>query len=106
MAKRPVTPRGARRARARAHEELVRDLERLVQLAPGGSPERPRPIASPAQVDVIANATPCPLCEAPHRLEEHASETIGGVRLRVARVACTGCGVRRAYWFKLDAGPQ
>jgi hypothetical protein len=32
---------------------------------------------------------------------EHAAETVDGVRLRVARVACTTCGSRRAIWFRL-----
>jgi hypothetical protein len=91
-----------RRERARVHERLVRDLERLARLAPGGAPDRPRPIVSPAQVEVIATAAPCPLCEGVLRLDQHASETHDGVRLRVARVACTTCGVRRDLWFRLD----
>lgn len=88
--------------RDRAHEQLVRDLERLAELAPGGAPARPLPVVSPAQVDVIAGATPCPLCRGVLRLDEHASETRDGARLRVARVACTTCGVRRELWFRLD----
>lgn len=107
MTKRKPSPRGLRRERARAHERLVRDLERLARLAPGGAPERPRSIDSPAQVEVIAAATPCPLCEGALRLDQHASATHDGVRLRVARVACTTCGVRRELWFRLaDAGPH
>jgi hypothetical protein len=102
LTKRRPSPRGARRLRARAHEKLVHDLERLARLAPGGAPDRPRQIDSPAQVDVIATATPCPLCEGVLRLDEHASETRDGIRLRVARVACTTCGVRRELWFRLD----
>jgi hypothetical protein len=101
VTKRRPSPRGERRLRARAHEQLVRDLERLARLAPGGAPDRPRPIDSPALVDVIATATPCPLCEGVFRLDQHASETRDGVRLRVARVACTACGVRRELWFRL-----
>jgi len=107
MAKPKPSPRAARRTRARAHAELVRDLERLARLAPGGAPERPRAIDSPAQVEVIAAATPCPLCRGGLRVDEHASETRDGVRLRVARVACTTCGVRRALWFRLgEAAPH
>jgi hypothetical protein len=96
-----VKRRSARRARAREHEKLVRDLERLAQLEPGGAAERPLVIDSPAEVEVIAAARPCPLCKGGLRVEEHAAETVDGVRLRIARVACVQCGVRRAFYFRL-----
>lgn len=88
----------ARRLAARQH---VRDLERLAGLATGGAPERPIDVDTPPLVDVMAEAMPCPLCGASLRLVEHAAETIGGVRLRVARVRCTACGVGRAIYFRL-----
>jgi hypothetical protein len=91
-----------RRMGARAQENLVRDLERLARLEPGGSPQRPLVIDSPAVVDVRAEAKPCPLCGDSLKLEEHAAENIDGVRLRVARVACTMCGVKREIYFRLD----
>ncbi len=93
--------RALRRGRARTHEKLVRDLDRLARLAPGGTPARPIEIASPAQVDVIAQAAPCALCGGTIRLEEHAAETVDGVRLRVARITCAACGTRRALYFRL-----
>jgi hypothetical protein len=93
--------RRARRARARVHEKLVRDLERLARLEPGGSPERPLPIDSPAVIDVRAVAKPCPLCDGPLRLEDHGAAEIAGARLRVATVACTQCGTRRSLYFRL-----
>jgi hypothetical protein len=95
-------PRAARRAAAREQTELVRDLEKLARLERGGAPERPFPIESVAQVDVMATSHPCPLCEGAVRLVEHAAETVDGVRLRVARIACTLCGVQRARYFRLD----
>ena len=101
MARRPSSPRGLRRIRERAHAKLVREQERLAGLRPGGTPERPLAVESPAQVDVIAGAAPCPLCDGPLRLDEHAAETVDGVRLRVARVICTSCGVARRLWFRL-----
>jgi hypothetical protein len=82
----------------------VRDLDGLARLEQGGSPERPIEIASPAQVDVMAGARACPLCGGPLRLEEHAARTLGGTRLRVARVACTACGKRRSIYFRLEGG--
>jgi hypothetical protein len=93
--------RGGRRARGRVHEKLVRDLERLARLEPGGSPQRPLAIDSPAVVELRAVAKPCPLCDGPLRLEDHAAAEIDGVRLRVATVACTQCGTRRSLYFRL-----
>jgi hypothetical protein len=86
--------------RARRHQKLVRDLEQLARLAPGGGADRPIEIASPAQVEVMARG-PCPLCGGSLRLDEHAAETVGGARLRIARVACTTCGARRSIYFRL-----
>lgn len=102
MPSRPGSPRALRRTRARAHGKLVRDLERLAALEPGGSPARPITIDSPAAVEVVATARPCPLCEGSLRVEEHAAEVIDGARLRVARLACAACGTRRARYFRLE----
>jgi hypothetical protein len=103
MARRSPSSRAARRARTREQAKLARDLERLAGLEPGGGPERPIAVESPAAVDVIATARPCPLCGGSLHLEEHAAEVIGGVRLRVARLGCAACGIRRARYFRLDA---
>ena len=101
MTRRPSPLRRFRRARAREETKLAREQERLARLQPGGSPERPLPIESPAQVDVIAGAKPCPLCGGTLRLVEHTAEIVGGVRLRVAHLACPGCGTPRALYFRL-----
>ena len=95
-----------RRAAERERQNLVRDLERLARLEPGGSPERPFAIDSPAVVEVRAVAKPCPLCEGPLRLDEHAVEEIDGVLLRVASVSCTLCGVGRSIYFRLIESMQ
>jgi hypothetical protein len=93
--------RAQRRVRARAHERLVRDLDRLARLETGGAPDRPFVIDSPAVVEVRALARPCPLCGGSLRLEGHGAEIVDGVRLRVAAVACTTCGTRRSIYFRL-----
>jgi hypothetical protein len=103
MPKRKPSLRTARRTRGRVHEALVRDLERLARLAAGGTPERPLVIASPALVDPMVAGMGCPLCEGAFLLEEHAAETHGGDRLRVARVRCVECGTRREVFFRLAA---
>lgn len=79
----------------------MRDLERLAHLEPGGSPERPLLIDSPVLVETRAVAKPCPLCAGSLRLDAHTAETVDGVRLRVASVCCTQCGVRRSVYFRL-----
>lgn len=93
--------RTVRREEERAREKLARDLSRLADLAPGGGPDRPLPITSPSEVEVHARAARCPICRAEVRVEDHTAETIGGARLRVARVVCTGCRARRAIYFQL-----
>jgi hypothetical protein len=101
MAKRKPARRAEERARARTHERLVRDLERLAGHAAGGSPRRPIDVEAPTQVEPIAQGTSCPLCEGGLRLENHAAETHDGIRLRVAHVRCTRCGTARALYFRL-----
>jgi hypothetical protein len=93
--------RTLRRAEDRATVKLARDLDKLAAHAPGGSPERALEIASPSEVEVQARSTPCPICGGELRLEEHAAETLGGVRLRVARMVCTRCRAPRAIYFRL-----
>ena len=101
MGKRKPSVRTAQREGARAHEDLVRDLERLASLAPGGAPERPIVVEAPTQVESLAEAAPCPLCEGAMHLVEHAAETHDGTRLRAAHLRCTSCGVARARYFRL-----
>lgn len=81
----------------------MRELNRLAREQPGGAPDRPLVIDSPAVVDVRATAQPCPLCGGTLRLTAHTAEVIDGVRLRVAAVACAACGSERSIYFRLDA---
>lgn len=94
--------RRARRERSRQQQKLVRELERLAALEPGGAADRPIEVDTPAVVDLRAVAIPCPLCGGRLRLEDHAASEIDGVRLRVATVSCTGCYERRRRYFKLS----
>lgn len=93
--------RSERREADRAAGKLARDLDKLAAHAPGGSPERPIVIDSPSEVEVRARSTPCPICRGELRVGEHAAETIGGARLRVARVTCSVCRASRAIYFEL-----
>ncbi len=93
--------RKTRRERGRAHEKLVREAERLASLEPGGKPDRPIEVDSPAIVDMRAVANPCPLCGGSLKLDDHAAVEIEGVRLRAATVSCTRCRVGRTRYFRL-----
>lgn len=95
--------RTARRAEERTRGKLARDLERLYKLGPGGSPERPIPVVSPAEVEVQARSTPCPLCEGELKIEEHLAETFAGRRIRMAKGACAVCRTPRVIYFEIAA---
>ncbi len=93
------------RAEDRAQHKLARDLDKLAQLSPGGSPERAIPITSPSEVEVRARATPCPVCAGELRVLEHTAETVTvgdvEIRVRVARAVCAVCRRPRAIYFRL-----
>jgi hypothetical protein len=93
--------RTIRRAEDREHEKIRRDLEKLALLAPGGSADRAILVTSAAEIEVSVTAMPCPLCQGALRLEEHAAETVGGLRVRICRVVCSVCRARRAIYFRL-----
>lgn len=93
--------RSARRAEQRAVDKLARQRERLFELQPGGSPERPIDIDSPSVVELKAAALPCPRCDTPLRVEAHRAPSSPGMRLREAAVVCPRCGQGRSVWFRL-----
>jgi ribosomal protein S27AE len=99
----PKKPRARteRRLDERAQEKLARDREKLAHLEPGGSPERPVPLDSASQVEVHARSLTCTRCGSDLRLDEHAALTMGDQRLRVARLTCPRCGVKREAWFRI-----
>jgi hypothetical protein len=97
--------RSVRRAAERAADKLVRQRQRLFELEPGGSPERPVDIDSPSVVELKAEAFPCPRCATPFRVEAHRAPSSPGMRLREAAVICPRCGSRRSIWFRLT-GPS
>jgi hypothetical protein len=97
-----MAARRERRTQARVHEKLVREMERLARLQPGGNAERPIMVDSPAVVDIRAVANPCPLCGGSLRLDEHSAREIDGEHLRVAAVSCVQCGVRRSLYFRVS----
>jgi hypothetical protein len=88
-----------RRVRERAAVKLVRDQQRLAELLPGGSPERPIAVPTSSVIDGRARSTPCPLCQGPLRLDEQTAEKVNGRSLRATHLRCQRCGVARTIWF-------
>ncbi len=92
--------RTARRAADRDARRLVRDRERLAALSPGGSPDRPLPIDSPAAIDARVASLRCPQCDGGYTLDDHQADPRG---LRAIAVTCRLCHVGRTIWFKLGS---
>lgn len=75
---------------------------KLAALEEGGAPTRPIEVESASVVEPHASSTPCAACGAPNvRVDEHVASTIGEARLRVARVRCNACGVKREVYYRI-----
>lgn len=98
---REVFGEAARRARRHELEAQRKAREKAVTTEHGGSPEDPILVPSPSVVEAEAAGHRCPRCGAEMRLEEHAAETVGETRLRVARLRCPQCAADRALYFQI-----
>jgi hypothetical protein len=90
----------ARRLRL-ADDKLVRARTKLMDLEPGGSPERPFDVSTAALVEPKARTVPCPRCEEPFDVESHEAHTDGQRRLRRVALHCRSCGTTRSLWFRI-----
>jgi len=108
MAKRARTER---REAARAAVKLASARLKLAALEAGGAPDRPIEVTSASVIEPHASSMPCASCGADGvRVEEHVAVTVGGAaegetarRLRVTRVVCPRCGVRRDVYFRIGS---
>lgn len=102
--KRPrASARTERRTAARDAQKLWALREKLLLLEDGGSPSRPRAVASASVIEPEALDASCARCETPVRVVEHNARIIDGMRLREVVVACPKCALRRSLWFKIVA---
>jgi hypothetical protein len=103
MAKKKQTgrARNLRRAAERATDKLARQRERLLDLEPGGSAERPIDVESASVVEPRAESIHCPRCDTPLRVEAHLAPSTPGMRVREVRATCPRCGHSRTIWFRL-----
>lgn len=82
--------------------KLAKARMKLAALEAGGAPDRPIDVESASTIEVHAQSTPCASCgEQGVRVEEHTAETIGERRLRVVKVKCPRCGVRRDVYYRI-----
>ena len=93
-----------RRRLGREEARQADEREKLALAEPGGAPDRPLAVDSPAQVDVIAERTRCARCGESMRLERHDAAVVDGARLRVAHLVCVACGHARRVYFRLAPG--
>lgn len=84
----------------------MRDRERLAALEPGGSPERPVDVSTPAVIEGRARSTPCVQCGGELSIEDHAVHADAHHSLRVVRARCRACHAPRALYFRLPASPS
>jgi hypothetical protein len=101
MSRRPKRPRSLLREKQRALHKLGEAREKLARHEPGGSPERPRVLESPAQVKAATEAQPCPYCEGAVQLDSHEAATVFGRRLRVVQARCRLCGRPCTRYYQL-----
>jgi hypothetical protein len=92
--------RTSRRADERAAKQLVRDREKLFEMSPGGSRERPLDVPSAAVIEGRVEVMPCAQCEGPYRIREHAS---AGGGIRRLDVVCHRCTAPRSLWFRITS---
>lgn len=90
----------ARRLRL-ADDKLVRARMKLMDLEPGGTPERPMDVSTAALVEPKARSIPCPRCEEPFGVESHEAHAGGHGRLREVALECRNCGTTRKAWFRI-----
>jgi hypothetical protein len=84
-----------------ADEKLVRARMKLMDLEPGGSPERPVDVSTAALVEPKARSVPCPRCNEPFTVEAHEAYTDDHGRLREVVLRCRACGTTRNMWFRI-----
>jgi hypothetical protein len=101
MLLRELAAEGKRRVRRHELEAQVKAREKAATTEHGGSPEHPILVPSPSVVEAEAARHRCPRCESEMRLVEHAAETRGETRLRVARLTCPACAAVRELFFQI-----
>ena len=95
--------RTERREAEREAAKLAKSRLKLATLEAGGAPDRPIEVSSASTNEPHAGSLPCASCgELGVRIDEHVAVTLAGDRrLRVVRVNCQRCGLRREIFFRI-----
>ena len=101
MAKKKKRPRAQRRALGRELRKLIEKKERLAELEPGGSPERPIEVPSASVVELRAVELGCIHCDQRPRVDAHDARVVEGRGLRRVRLSCPRCGSKREVWLRI-----
>jgi RNase P subunit RPR2 len=101
--KRPTRARTLARKARLASERIFQARNRLIDLAAGGSEQRPIDVPTASLVEPKAEAVTCPRCETPFAVETHEAVTTAHGRLRDVTVHCKTCGFGRKLWFRIVA---
>jgi hypothetical protein len=99
--KRAPRARTAARRRRLADEKLFQARMKLMDLEPGGSPERPIDVGTAALIEPKARSMPCPRCEEPFDVASHEAHADDRGRLREVALDCRTCGTKRSAWFRI-----
>jgi hypothetical protein len=102
--RRPPRPRTLQRRQQLLSEKLAQARRKLLDLEPGGTPDHPAEVGTPAVIEPMATSIHCPACDEPFGLESHEAHADGRLRLREARVRCRACGEHRSLWFRVNVG--
>jgi hypothetical protein len=95
--------RTLRRAADRELEKLTARRLAAFRTSPSGSPETAELLTSATMVESRAAGSPCPRCGGKARVAEHRAVERGGAGLRVVDLECSGCGLRHARWYRIEA---
>jgi len=93
--------RTANRELERKLEKLYEARQKLAELDPGGSPERPLDVSSASVVQARAEAQHCLRCNLPMRCDEHTTFAGPHGLLRLAKLDCRGCGATRDLYLRI-----
>lgn len=92
-----------RAAMEQAQMEAVAAARTVTALdAAGTLPEHPLVVDSAAAVEPRAESIPCPVCDGPRHVDQHATEALSGHRLRRLTMRCGSCGRHGELYFRIQ----
>jgi hypothetical protein len=81
----------------------AQEIARLVGDRPGGAPDRPLRVGSPAEIEPRVEREPCLWCAGTIRVDTHEVEEHDDRLLRRVVGRCSACGRELVTWFHVQA---